>query len=57
MKEHLDIHGLVKPLLRGRLHVGACVAAVPAAIVLVLLAGSTMATVTAAVYGASLVTL
>lgn len=55
MKEHLDVHGLVKPLLRGRLHVAAFVAAVPAAMILVLVAGSGSATVAAAVYGITLV--
>ena len=55
MKEHLDVHGLVKPLLRGRLHVAAFVAAVPAAIILVVVARSTSATVAAAVYGTTLV--
>jgi hemolysin III len=54
---HLDIHGLVKPLLRGRLHVGAFAVAVPAAIVLVAVAGSTRATVAAAVYGGTLILL
>lgn len=54
---HLDVHGLVKPLLRGRLHVAAFLAAIPAAVVLVLLARSTPATVAAAVYGTSLVAL
>lgn len=57
MTEHHDIHGLIKPLLRGRLHVGAAVAAVPAALVLVLVAASDRATAAAAVYGVSLVTL
>jgi hemolysin III len=54
---HVDVHGLVKPLLRGRLHVAAAIIAVPAALVLVGGAGSCLATVTAGVYGASLVTL
>lgn len=54
---HLDVHGLVKPLLRGRLHVGAFLVAVPAALVLVGVARSTPATVAAAVYGATLVAL
>jgi hemolysin III len=54
---HLDVHGLVKPLLRGRLHVGATVVAVPAALALVLVARSDMAMAAAAVYGLSLVTL
>lgn len=54
---HLDVHGLVKPLLRGRLHVAAFVAAVPAAVVLVATAGSPPATATAAIYGVTLVAL
>lgn len=57
MKEHLDVHGLVKPLLRGRLHVGAFVAAIPAAVVLVVVARSATGTVGAAIYGTTLVAL
>lgn len=57
MKEHLDVHGMVKPLLRGRLHVAAFLAAIPAAVVLVVLARSASATAAAAVYGTSLVAL
>jgi len=56
-QHHIDVHGLVKPLLRGRLHVAAAVVAVPAALVLVVVARSNLATVAAAVYGSSLVTL
>ncbi|MCU1379384.1 MAG: hemolysin [Acidimicrobiales bacterium] len=48
---------MVKPLLRGRLHVGAFAVSVPAAVALVALAGSPRATVAAAVYGVSLVAL
>lgn len=55
--EHRDVHGLVKPLLRGQLHVGAVFAAVPAAIVLVVVAGSTHARVAAVVYGLTLIAL
>jgi hemolysin III len=55
--ERIDVHGLVKPLLRGRLHLAAVIAAVPAAIVLVAMAGSTHARVAAAVYGVTLVAL
>jgi hemolysin III len=51
----IDVHGLVKPLLRGRLHLGALVVAVPAAVVLVLAADSPRARVAAVVYGSSLV--
>jgi hemolysin III len=54
---HVDVHGLMKPLLRGRLHVGAAIVAVPAAVVLVVVAGSRLATAAAAVYGLSLITL
>ena len=53
--EVFDVHGLVKPLLRGRLHLGALVVAVPAVAVLVLVAGSATARAAAAVYGSSLV--
>lgn len=55
--EVIDVHGLVKPLLRGRLHIGALVVAVPAAIVLVAIASSTHARVAAAVYGLTLIAL
>jgi hemolysin III len=55
MLDDLDVHGLVKPLLRGRLHVGAFVVAVPAAIALVLAADGRRATLASLVYGASLV--
>jgi hemolysin III len=51
----LDVHGLVKPLLRGRLHLGALVVALPAAVVLVLAADAPRARAAAAVYGSSLV--
>jgi hemolysin III len=54
---HLDVHGMVKPLLRGRLHVAAAVVSVPAALVLVVAARSGLATAAAGVYGLSLVTL
>ena len=57
MEHHIDIHGLVKPLLRGRLHLGAFVVAVPAAIVLTLLAGSAHVRGAAIVYGATLLLL
>ena len=53
--EALDVHGLVKPLMRGRLHVGGLVAAVPAVVVLLLAADSQRARAAAGVYGASLV--
>jgi hemolysin III len=51
----LDVHGLVKPLLRGRLHVGALVVALPAVVVLVASAPTTRATVAATIYGVSLI--
>lgn len=55
--DDLDVHGLVKPLLRGRLHVAAFVVAVPAALALVVAAGSVKATLAAAVYASTLVAL
>jgi len=54
---HLDVHGQVKPLLRGRIHLVGLVAVVPAGIVLVAGAASTAARVGAAVYAAALVAL
>ena len=54
-RDVIDVHGLVKPLLRGRLHLGALVVALPAVVVLVASAGSRHARAAAAVYGASLV--
>lgn len=57
MAPTVDVHGLVKPLLRGRLHLGALVLSVPAAIVLILIARGGVATTSAAVYGATLVAL
>lgn len=50
----MDAYG-PRPLWRGRLHAGAAVVALPAAVLLVLRAPSTMARVSAAVYGISLV--
>lgn len=55
--EHLDIHGLVSPRLRGRLHAAAFVLAVPAAITLVGAADGTRAKLASAVYGVTLVML
>lgn len=55
MLDDLDVHGLVKPLLRGRLHVGAFLVAVPAAIALVVAASGRTATVASLVYGTTLV--
>jgi hemolysin III len=57
VKEHLDVHGLVKPLLRGRFHAIAAVVAVPAALALVLAADGDLAMVAAAIYGSTLVAL
>jgi hemolysin III len=55
VKHHvLDVHGLVKPLLRGRLHLGALVVSVPAVVALVAAAESRHASIAAAVYGATL---
>lgn len=53
----VDVHGLVKPLLRGRLHLGALLVAVPAVIVLIVVARGATATTSAAVYGTTLVAL
>lgn len=53
--EHFDIHGLISPRLRGRLHVGAFVVAVPASIALVAAADGSRAKVASAVYGLTLV--
>jgi hemolysin III len=53
----VDVHGLVKPLLRGRLHLGALVVAVPAVVVLIVMARGAAATTSAAVYGTTLVAL
>lgn len=52
----LDVHGLVKPLLRGRIHLAGLIAAVPAGIALVLSANPD-ARVGAAVYACTLVAL
>lgn len=53
----IDVHGLAKPFLRGRIHAAGLVAAVPAAIVLVLAAPGSGRRLAAAVYGATLITL
>lgn len=52
-----DVHGLAKPLLRGRIHAAAFVAAVPAGVVLVATARSGLAVAASAIYAASLVAL
>jgi hemolysin III len=51
----IDVHGLVKPLLRGRLHLGALLIAVPAVVFLIVIAQGRVATTSAAIYGATLV--
>ena len=53
----VDVHGLVKPLLRGRLHLGALMLSIPAVIVLVVIAQGGVATTSAAIYGTTLVAL
>ena len=52
-----DVHGAVKPLLRGRIHVGALVAAIPAGVILIASARSGLAVVASAIYATSLVAL
>jgi hemolysin III len=51
----VDVHGLVKPLLRGRLHLGALLLSIPAVIVLIVIARGGVATTSAAIYGVTLV--
>lgn len=53
----VDIEGFVKPWLRGRIHLAALVAAIPAAIALVVASGGSVAKVAAAAYGTTLVLL
>ena len=52
-----DVHGAVKPLLRGRIHLGALIAAIPAGVVLITTARSGLAIVASAMYATSLVVL
>jgi hemolysin III len=52
-----DLAGPVKPLLRGRIHLAALVAAIPAVIALVAASGGSEAKVAASAYGATLVLL
>jgi hemolysin III len=52
-----DIEGPVKPWLRGRIHLAALVAAIPAAIALIVVSGGSEAKVAASAYGATLVLL
>ena len=53
----VDVHGLVKPFLRGRIHLAALVVAIPAAIALVAGSPGVKAKAAAAAYGATLVLL
>ena len=53
----VDVHGAVKPLLRGRIHLAALVASIPAVIALVVGSSGVEATVAASAYGATLVLL
>lgn len=53
----VDVHGLEKPLLRGRIHAAAFFAALPAGIALVASASGASARVGAAVYALSLIAL
>ena len=53
----VDVHGLVKPLLRGRIHAAAVVAAIPAGIVLISRSSGAEARAAAIVYSLSLVAL
>lgn len=52
-----DVHGLAKPLLRGRIHAAAVLAAVPAGMALVIHSSGVEARAAAAVYAVSLVAL
>ena len=56
-KPDIDVHGLAKPFLRGRIHAAGLVAAVPAAIVLVAAAPGSGRRLAAAVYGVTLIAL
>ena len=52
-----DVHGLVKPFFRGRIHAAAFVLSIPAGLLLVASAGSGRAAVGAAIYALSLTAL
>ena len=52
-----DVHGLVKPLLRGRIHLAALICSIPAVIVLVAASQGIEAKVAATAYGTTLVLL
>lgn len=54
MDETTDVHGLPKPLLRGRIHAAAFFAALPAGAFLIAAAAGTSARVGAAIYAISL---
>jgi hemolysin III len=53
----VDVHGAVKPFLRGRIHLAALVVAVPAVLALVVASTGVEAKVAASAYGATLVLL
>ena len=53
----VDVHGLAKPLMRGRIHAVAFLAAIPAGIILVVRASGAPARTAAVVYGLSLIAL
>jgi hemolysin III len=53
----VDAHGLIKPILRGRIHLAALVIAVPAVVALVVAAAGVEAKLAVATYGATLVLL
>jgi hemolysin III len=53
----IDVHGVVKPFLRGRIHAVAFFVAIPAAIALVVASGGVEAKVAASTYGFTLVLL
>lgn len=53
----IDVHGLVKPFLRGRIHAAALLAAIPAGLVLISRSSGTAARAGAVVYAITLVAL
>jgi hemolysin III len=57
MPDRVDVHGQAKPLLRGRIHAAALLAAIPAGIILVARASGAPARTAAVVYGLSLIAL
>ncbi|MEX2658781.1 MAG: hemolysin III family protein, partial [Acidimicrobiales bacterium] len=52
-----DVHGLIKPLLRGRIHLGAFLASIPAGALLVARAETGRSLASALIYAASLTAL